>query len=431
MPEIALVGALALMSGICGRAYNVSGVGLNQYIFLLAATGSGKDGIATGIDKLMSALKLTVPSASSFIGPSEIASPEALLKYLDSTSNCFVSLISEFALKLKQLTSIGANPAQAGLKRLILSLFSFSGAGKLLQPMIYSDRQKNTAVIEAPAFSIMGESTPEGFYEALNEAMIADGLLPRFTIIEYLGDRPPLNESHHLAKPDARLIEHISGLCGQALTLNQANRVIDVKLDETATRLFREFEGYTTQMINNGKKDAIKQLWNRAHLKALKLAALVSVGVNPFDPTIDEWATNWAIGLVVNDVTKLLDRFNTGRIGQLENEDSKQVHDLSKAVKRYITHSYDEIKSYKIDPFLHAAKVVPYSYLSRCCLNQSSFRMDRQGATAALKKCLQLLTDRGDIQEMSPKERSDNFKTTARLFVIRNPSAFLDESLKV
>jgi hypothetical protein len=48
----------------------------------------------------------------------------------------------------------------------------------------------------SPAFSILGESTPERFYGALNEDMISEGLLPRFLLIEYKGNRPPLNEHH-------------------------------------------------------------------------------------------------------------------------------------------------------------------------------------------------------------------------------------------
>src|SRR5699024_7716505 len=51
VPEIALAGAIGLMSGIAGRAYNVSNTGLNQYVLLLAPTGTGKEAMASGIDK--------------------------------------------------------------------------------------------------------------------------------------------------------------------------------------------------------------------------------------------------------------------------------------------------------------------------------------------------------------------------------------------
>ncbi|WBF76964.1 hypothetical protein PSV3_00262 [Septimatrevirus PSV33] len=64
VPEIALAGALGLVAGIVGRAYNISGTGLNQYVLLLAPTGTGKEAIASGIDKLMAQVIRTVPAAS-------------------------------------------------------------------------------------------------------------------------------------------------------------------------------------------------------------------------------------------------------------------------------------------------------------------------------------------------------------------------------
>jgi primase-polymerase (primpol)-like protein len=43
--EAGIAAAMGLMAGIAGRAYNVSHTGLNQYIVLLAGTGSGKEGM--------------------------------------------------------------------------------------------------------------------------------------------------------------------------------------------------------------------------------------------------------------------------------------------------------------------------------------------------------------------------------------------------
>ena len=69
VPEIALAGAIGLMAGICGRAFNVSGTGLNQYILLLAPTGTGKEAAATGINSLMKSIRSEVPASEKFIGP--------------------------------------------------------------------------------------------------------------------------------------------------------------------------------------------------------------------------------------------------------------------------------------------------------------------------------------------------------------------------
>jgi hypothetical protein len=84
VPEIALAASIGLMAGICGRAYNISNTGLNQYVLLLAPTGTGKEAMASGISRLMSAVvtKESTKAAMDFIGPGDIASGQALLKYL-------------------------------------------------------------------------------------------------------------------------------------------------------------------------------------------------------------------------------------------------------------------------------------------------------------------------------------------------------------
>lgn len=428
VPEMALVAALSLMAGICGRAYNISGMGLNIYLLLLAPTGTGKEQIASGIDKIMTEVAKTVPASGEFIGPAEIASAEALLKYMNSTSRSFVSMMGEFAQRLKQMSSLNAPPHMIGLKRTLLDLFNKSGEGKNVHPIIYSDRLKNTGIVEAPAFSFMGESAPERFYEALNEGMIAEGLLPRFSIVEYSGPRTALNLDHAQAKLPLRVLEQLTALCGHSLTLNQANRAIHVRCDDGANALLTKFDKYCDNRINNGSNEIVRHLWNRAHVKALKLAALVSVGNNPYEPTVTAEAAEWAIRIVVNDVDCLLDKFATGSVGTGDASDAKQLNDLSDAIVEYITSPLEALAKYHISPVLHQEKVVPYSYLSRRLANILSFRSDRMGATNALKKCVAVLLDRGDLQELSQQDRTARFRTTAKCFAIPNLAVFLRHS---
>src|ERR1700743_1777438 len=116
--EVALAGAIGLMAGICGRAYNVSGTGLNLYIVLLAVTGTGKESASAGITKLMSKVKKTIPQAETFLGPGDIRSEQALVKYL-SDNPCFLSIYSEFGTKLKQMSS-AKNETALGLRSILL-----------------------------------------------------------------------------------------------------------------------------------------------------------------------------------------------------------------------------------------------------------------------------------------------------------------------
>lgn len=425
VPEIALAGALGLVSGIIGRAYNISGTGLNQYVLLLAPTGTGKEAIASGIDKLMAQVIRTVPSSIDFVGPGEIASSQAIIKYMSRGPTSFVSMVGEFGIYLQQMANTNAAPHLIGLRRFLLDAYNKSGEGKVLRPSIYSDRDKNTAAVLSPAFTIMGESTPEKFYEGLHEGLISEGLLPRFTMIEYHGERPALNPGHLTAQPSFELIERLSSLCGHALMLNSQNKAIHVQTSPEAKRIFDEFDAHCDANINTSDREVRRHLWNRAHVKALKLAATVAVGNHPYDPTISGEIATWSINLVVADVRNLLARFDAGEIG-IDNDETKQLSKVIAATKEYVVSPWTDVAKYAGDGAsgLHSNRIVPYSYIQRKLASVAVFRKDRGGATNAIKRALKTLCERGDLQEMSRATMSKDYGSTAVAYMISHPGVF-------
>lgn len=426
VPEIALTGAFALMAGICGRAYNISGTGLNQYFLLLADTGTGKEAIASGISKLMTEVAKTVPSSKEFLGPGEIASPQALIKYLANKSKCFVSIVGEIGLQLQQMTKVNCSPAMLGLRRSLLDLYNKSGEGHTFRPTIAADTERCTAEIPSPAVSLCGDTTPERFYEGLHEGMISEGFLPRFTIIQYYGPRPELNESHSQVKPPVELLEKVARMATYALSVNHENRTIKVKLDKVAEILFRKFDLHCDKKVNEGNRDAIRQLWSRCHVKALKLAAIVAVGIDPVYPTITEEIGKYAIGIIVSDCLNLVQKFELGLIG-LETSDARQMMELTRVIREYFT-----IGSHRIlDTIpqlqrLYEHKIIPYQYIQKRAIGLGCFKNDRRGATKALKDTLRNLIDNGEIQELSKIYMQNEYGTTALCYMLSMPEAFLD-----
>ncbi len=425
VPEIALAGALGMVAGIVGRAYNISGTGLNQYTLLLAPTGTGKEAIASGIDKLFASVVRTVPASTEFIGPAEIASSQAIIKYMSKGPTSFVSLVGEFGIYLQQMASHNAPPHLMGLRRFLLDAYNKSGEGKVLRPSIYSDKDKNTNAVLAPAFSLLGESTPEKFYEGLHEGLISEGLLPRFTIIEYHGDRPPYNPGHLHAQPSFELIDRLSTLCAHSLMLNSQHKAINVQFEPEAKRLFDEFDRHCDLQINGSDKEVRRHLWNRAHIKAMKLGALVAVGCNPYDPTITLDVATWATNVIVADVRNLLDRFNAGEIG-VDNDETKQLAKVIATVKDFVVSPWPEVSKYAGEGMsnLHSNRIVPYSFLQRKLAAVAVFRKDRIGSSGALKRALTTLTERGDLQEVSRATLAKDYGTSARAFMVANPRVF-------
>lgn len=421
VPEIALAGAMGLMAGICGRAYNISGTGLNQYILCLAMTGAGKEAMASGIDKIINAVQLSVPVASEFVGPAEIASGQALIKYLANKSQSFVSVLGEFGLRLRSMSSERANGAEIALRRMLLDLYNKSGHGQVARPSIYADSDKNTNLIQSPAFSILGESTPERFYEILNEEMISEGLLPRFMLIEYRGERPALNVNAGAAEPSQALVEKVANLMVYAKTTMANRKVINIVSTNEADELLRKFDKFSDKQINSTDKEIIRQLWNRAHIKVLKIAGLLAVGVNVSNPIIEVEHVEWAKHIVEHDIRSLSSKFEKGEVGKSLSE-LKQTSEVKRIMKEFVTMKPEKLKSYQISEQLYHNKMIPTAFIQRRLANNKYFKDDR-GPSVIINKIIKLLVDTDYIAEV-PRSEMIRLGVRQKLYVITNMSMF-------
>ena len=419
VPEVSLAAAIGLMAGICGRAYNISNTGLNQYVLLLAMTGAGKEAMAEGIDRLMSDIRTQVPTSNSFIGPGEISSGSALFKYLANNSQSFVSILGEFGLRIRQLSAPNANGAEVSLRRMILDLFNKSGHNRVLPASAYSKIEDSTHAVPAPAFSILGESTPERFYEVLNEEMISEGLLPRFLLIEYKGGRVAKNENKGNVAPTIGLITSLAALAAHCDSINHANprRIINVQQTPEAEKFLREWDKLADSKINSVEKDVLRQLWNRADLKVLKLAALVAVGENMIEPTISLATAQWACDLIKNDIATLTAKFEAGEIGGNTFE-INQHKDMIRVIKDYVAKDYAYVSRYQALEAMHKNKVVSNTYLTLRLHKMASFRNDKIGATLALKRTIQNMIDNGKLIALTPADLHTKFNTTQKSYYI-------------
>lgn len=426
VPEIALAGAIGLLSGITGKAYNISGVGLNQYILLLAATGSGKDLISSGTSKLLTEIKKTVPTIDEMRGPGELVSAPGLIKWINKKPNIY-SILGEVGITLQQMAAFNASPHLKGLEKVMLQLYSKSGYGNVFDPMAYSDQDKNTQAINAPSFSLLGESVPDRFYEALDDSMIRSGLLPRFMIFEYKGKRQYLNEGTENIQPPIWLVESLANLAGTCFTLNRNNQVHNIAMDAEATKAFREFERWTTDQINATDSEEISQLWNRAHLKALKLAGVCAVGINMHNPLVTMNETTWATDMIVDQTKRLITKFETGAIGYANNAEGKQLASVVKVISEYI--NSDHSRYAKLQPIeeMHRLGVIPESYISRRLISVAIFRNDKMGATNAIKRALKSLLEGDELREIPRAQMQQQFGKGPKAYVVANPNLFMPE----
>ena len=405
VPEVALAAAIAIVAGVVGRSYNISGSGLNQYMILLARTGSGKEGAMSGIENLIAAVRPQIPMADQFLGPAAFASGQALIKVLNDRP-CFVSVLGEFGLTLQQLSDHKANSAQLMLRKVLLDLYAKSGWNRTLRSSVYSDVEKNTKIIQAPNVTILGESTPETFFDGLDSSHIAEGLIPRFSVLEYHGDRPARNRNANVPPPVA-LAQRFADLIAVALTTTNNNTCCPIQIDEQGLALLDEFDTEADGIMNGSKHEAETQLWNRAHLKALKLAALLAVGINPHQPTVTAVTAQWAIEFTRRDVRGVSKRFMDGDVGQ---GDGKQHHDLKRVIEAYYQSPGKGVFASASGTKMYNDRIIPYRFISQRTANIASFRNDRQGSTSALKRAIESMVKMGMLLEVPAATLQRNYE---------------------
>lgn len=406
VPEIALATAIATVAGVVGRNYNISNTGLNQYILLLAKTGTGKESVQSSVDRLFGEVQKNMPAADRFVGPAHFSSGPALVKTFQERP-CFMSILGEFGDRIHTMCHPRANSAERTLMSAMKDIYHKSGWGQMLRSSVYSDKEKNTSIVHAPALTLLGETAPEPFFAGLDEATISSGFLPRFMVIEYTGDRPARNKGAWTAPP-AELVTKVTDLCGVVLNMEQNATCTTVAVDDAGAKLLDVFDEYADEQMR-GSGEVTRQLWNRAHLKALRLAALIAVGVNPYHATVTHVEAQWAIDMVKRDVSIMLLRFEKGDVGE---GDSKLHADVVAVIKKYLATASDRFEAY------HTRGCIPMRHMQQATASRSAFRNHKLGANRALRDTLQSLVESGVLVQVAKKQCEEWFKTGSAVYAL-------------
>ncbi len=411
--EVAYAGALAFAAGIAGRHFNISGTGLNIYVLLLAATGMGKEGASDGIDNLYAAIRPQIPEVETFRGPSNFASGGGLVRSMsEKTVPSALAVIGEFGLRLSTMSHPRANAAEIMLRSALLDFFSKSGEGKVIAPTAYSDSSKNTTLLQAPALSILGVSTPETFFEKLTDASVSDGLIPRFLTVAVTGE-PQVSSKTRQLTPSQALVDKIAEVVQLALYMGRNNSYCHIPVSPEASKRFDDYELFVVEKMRNYPDGAIRNILNRAHLKALRLSGLAAVFDNPRDPKVTLPHAEWAIKFVESDCLYMLSRFEGGHVGE---GDHRELALVREKMASFVA-GKAKVVNMKWQAMLDAG-VIPYTLLSQRLLNSATFANDRRGATAALNQTLKTLEDMGEVQLLQPGQVFEKFGVNGRAYAL-------------
>jgi len=421
--DIALAGAIAYLAGIVGNAFNINGAGLNQYILYLAPTGIGKDAVSEGVSALNNAVWYSHSSEPFAHSGAELVSASGLIKLM-ARNTCNLTIVGEFGKKMRDMAN-AKNTHLHGLGRTILQLYAKSGKNGSFDPLAYSDSEKVTKRIERPSLTLLGESVPEGFYESLDETLIVDGLLPRFMVFEIKGNRSYLNKGAKEATVSLELANDVQSCMATSNTIRNQIGAYEVSVEADAEVLFEQFDRWTTDLINKSN-EVSRQLWNRAHLKALKLAALRAVGENWQNPVVTLAHTMWATHLIVAQTNNLINRFANGDVGEVEGNQVKQQNEVIRVIREYNSRPWLETKKYHGDEAFHKHSVITFADIQQRLSATAAFRKDRLGAQMALERTVKSLISAFVIREISSTQMMEKYGKAPRAFCVSDPAIIVN-----
>lgn len=394
--EVAIVAALGLMAGITGKAYNVGQTGLNLYVILIARSAIGKEAMHSGIGHILRSSCGHV--ISQFVKFTDYASGPALTKAVGEGFGSFVNVSGEWGRKLQRIAEDRRDGPMQQLRTVMTHLYQKSGNASVVGGLGYSNKEHNVDSVNAVAYSMIGETTPGTFYDSLTQTMMDDGFLSRFNIIEYMGERPPENKNQIMQVPQqiSDTLKQIAIHCTELIG-SPSNIAIQVQHSEVSEKMLSDFNDECDDKIRQaGTDESIRQIWNRAHLKAVRVAGVLAASDNHASPLISEVHANWAILLIKKDAAAMLSKIEGGDIGI---DDTSRFRKLQGVFEDYLKGKVPP--SYKLDARMIGDGIVPRKYLQgrtgqvRCFLNY------RMGATLALDHTLKTSIDSGYIMEVS------------------------------
>jgi hypothetical protein len=193
---LAVMSALATLSAVCGRRiYAPTGLNLALYLAMIAKTATGKDAPLRAVARFLHA-----SGAGLMAQPGKTFTVSGFEQCLIDARGACVATCDEIGDNLfRKILSKKAMPSETAIKTFLMEL---SGVQDDSPPFTLTkraangvDKGKTHIVHEVPgaSFSLIGASTPDAFYEALNFGAIGDGSLNRFLIID--ADAPPDDEN--------------------------------------------------------------------------------------------------------------------------------------------------------------------------------------------------------------------------------------------
>ena len=276
MPNIALGGAVSLVSILAANRYRFANTWPNVYVLNLAPTGGGKSA-----PQYILSLILNERLGSTLLGFGNYQSSSAFTKNLISRRER-LDVIDEISSLFSQLK--GGGLWQAGILEEMCKVWSSSNSKYIASE--YAEREDSSSCFN-PCISVLGSSTIEGLKSNVTKMMIVKGLIPRFLIFSH--------DNYGQLKDDflnEKLLRVIVEQCKQILSRPKPVREGDADVvagpiynpvdiaptSKDAIEYFQHLRREFAENVETEQSQALKNVYTRAKENIMKLALIHAVG---------------------------------------------------------------------------------------------------------------------------------------------------------
>jgi len=288
---LALATALTVVGTCGGRRYaGPTGSGTHLYCLAAAKSGASKD---HGLD--MAVRLLTAAEMTQHVGKGEWMSFQAVYKSLNRqplSLNC-IDEVGGFLKRINKRTSGGNEQAITAVLRT-----AWGKSFKMLPPPEWAGQ--DYAPIWSPALSVLGASTHEEFFRALEAGDTENGFLNRWLLFS-TQERPAVQKpTADLFEVPASIVEGMKAIYQGGNPLVNATmhsgrcdrpEIVAQWADGEDGALNREYLTWAEQL--DEASDA-ESFFARTAEQALRIATIRAMGCNPERPVIDRACFAWA-----------------------------------------------------------------------------------------------------------------------------------------
>jgi hypothetical protein len=150
-------------------------------------------------------------------------------------------------------------------------------------------------------YSLISRTPPDSVRKTLTASVLESEFIHTFMMVEGPRVRPPVNMNtvHHI--PDV-FREQVINLCEVANGNRTGNSLTSVGVDADALSFLDTFGSYCDSLINGSNDDVLRLVWDKAHEKVLRVAALLAVADDCRLPIINLKHAQWARDFVMSGI---------------------------------------------------------------------------------------------------------------------------------